>query len=202
MLNCVGSDGALITRSPKFRSLNVNTPHSAIPSMSLLQLGACLRYLNNIPFSYTQEKTHSHSTIMQLCLSSEMAKRGDWSHSEKSKGSQTDWARGNMKSDSKRERRAPLHSEQSAKPTKPTVWDEKPQHCTSQRDMQIWAFFQTRQEKRAWAVWCSSDSHWCTPRAAMLRELISAQVCCSNYDLSQTKGQASITKCKTWPPPS
>lgn len=148
IFNRAGSDGALITHSLKFRSLNVNSTHSPIPGMSLLQLGECLRYLNNIPFSYTYEKMHSHSTIMQLCLSSEMAKRSYWSHFEKSKGSQTDWARENMKSDSKHEKKAPLHSEHSAKPTKPTVWDEKPQHSTSQRNMQIWAFFsnQTRQE--------------------------------------------------------
>lgn len=171
IFNRAGSDGALITHSLKFRSLNVNSPHSPIPSMSLLQLGECLRYFNNIPFSYTYEKMHSHSTIMQLCLSSEMAKKGYWSHFEKSKGSQTDWARENMKSDSKHEKKAPLHSEHSAKPTKPTVWDEKPQHSRSQRNMQIWAFFQTRQEKRAWAAWCSSDSHWCKWEAAILREL-------------------------------
>lgn len=86
----------LITHSLKFRSLNINSPHTPIPSMSLFQLGECLRYLNNLPFSYMYEKMHSLSTIMQLCLSSEMAKEGCWSHFEKqqlkSKGSQTDWA--------------------------------------------------------------------------------------------------------------
>lgn len=83
LFNLVGSGGVLITHSLKFRSLNINSPHTPIPSMSLFQLGACLRYLNNLPFSYMYEKMHSLSTIMQLCLSSEMAKEGCRSHFEK-----------------------------------------------------------------------------------------------------------------------
>lgn len=75
LFNLVGSDGVLIIYSPKFRSLNLNSSRTPFPSMSLFQLGECLRYLNNLSFSYMYEKMHSLGTIMQLCLSSEMAKR-------------------------------------------------------------------------------------------------------------------------------
>lgn len=75
LFNLVGSDGVLIIYSPKFRSLHLNSARTPFPSMSLFQLGESLRYLNNLPFSYMYEKMHSLSTIMQLCLSSEMAKR-------------------------------------------------------------------------------------------------------------------------------
>lgn len=81
--NLVGRDGVLITHSLKFRSLNINSPLTPIPSVSLFQLGECLKYLNNLPFSYMYEKMLSLSTITQLCLSSEMAKGGCWSHFEK-----------------------------------------------------------------------------------------------------------------------
>lgn len=78
MFNLVGSNGVLITHSLQFRSLNINSPRAPTPSMLLFQLGDCSRYLNNLPFSYMYEKILS--TIMQLCLFSEMVKDMGWSH--------------------------------------------------------------------------------------------------------------------------